>query len=99
LDVLALVGAVWVVGYVITCAVWPYRRCGRCEGTGKRRSPSGKAWRPCRRCEENGSTATLSGRDPAGASTCPGLGGSIGRPLRGGQRPRSTDRGFRAGVG
>jgi hypothetical protein len=31
-----------VVGYVIACAVWPYRRCGHCEGTGKRRSPSGE---------------------------------------------------------
>jgi hypothetical protein len=54
LSTLCLVAAVWLVGYLIACAVWPYRRCGRCQGTGRRRSPSGRAWRPCRRCEGRG---------------------------------------------
>jgi DnaJ-class molecular chaperone len=53
-EMLTLAGAVWVVGYVIACAVWPYRRCSRCGGTGKHRSPSGKAWRPCGRCKGAG---------------------------------------------
>lgn len=45
---------VWAVGYVVACAVWPFRACRRCDGSGKRRSPSGKAWRPCRRCRGGG---------------------------------------------
>jgi hypothetical protein len=54
MDRLALVGAAWLVFYVLACAVWPYRRCGRCSGAGKRRSPSGKAWRPSGRCDGSG---------------------------------------------
>ncbi len=47
----------WSAGYVIACAFWPFAACGRCDGTGKHRSPSGKAWRKCRRCR--GSAARL----------------------------------------
>jgi len=42
---------VWLAGYVIACAIWPFRVCRRCDGSGKRRSPSGRAWRKCRRCK------------------------------------------------
>ncbi len=38
----------------VACAVWPYTACGRCKGAGKRRSPSGKAWRACGRCGGTG---------------------------------------------
>lgn len=48
-----LVAVLWLAGYVIACAVWPWTTCGRCEG-GKKRSPSGKAWRNCRRCGGTG---------------------------------------------
>jgi hypothetical protein len=51
-----LVAAGWTVGYIIACAVWPYRRCGRCRGVGRLHSPSGRAWRPCRRCGGEGHT-------------------------------------------
>jgi hypothetical protein len=37
--------------YVFACWFWPYARCGRCGGTGRRQSPSGKAFRLCRRCQ------------------------------------------------
>lgn len=40
--------------YVAACAWWPFAACRRCEGTGKRRSPAGKAWRPCGRCGGTG---------------------------------------------
>jgi hypothetical protein len=53
-SVVALVGLIWVAGYLLACAVWPYRGCVRCSGTGKRRSPTGKAWRPCGRCDGSG---------------------------------------------
>ena len=51
LTVLAL-GALLL--YLAACAWWPYAACRRCHGTGRHRSPSGKAWRPCRRCKGSG---------------------------------------------
>jgi hypothetical protein len=50
LVVLVLVGGAL---YVVACSIWPYTACGRCDG-GKRRSPSGKAWRSCPRCKGSG---------------------------------------------
>lgn len=47
---LVLLGLAVVVGYLIACAVWPFKSCRRCDGTGKLRSPSGRAWRTCPRC-------------------------------------------------
>lgn len=41
----------WAAGYAFACWFWPFTRCKKCEGTGKRKSPSGKAWRKCRRCK------------------------------------------------
>jgi hypothetical protein len=50
-----LIGLVWFVVYVVACVVWPYTACPQCKGnTGKRMSPSGKAWGDCRRCEGKG---------------------------------------------
>ncbi|GAA4554371.1 hypothetical protein [Pseudonocardia xishanensis] len=43
-----------LIVYVAACAWWPYAACRRCSGSGKRRSPTGKAWRPCWRCEGTG---------------------------------------------
>lgn len=43
-----------VAGYVIACAPFPFIACLRCRGDGKRRSPSGRAWRRCRRCVGTG---------------------------------------------
>jgi hypothetical protein len=51
---LTLLAAVWVVGYLLACMVWPNVACGHCEG-GRKRSPSGRAWRSCRRCGGRGS--------------------------------------------
>lgn len=42
------------LGYFVACAVWPYASCVRCDGNGKFRSPSGKAWRNCPRCKGTG---------------------------------------------
>lgn len=44
---LAVVGLVW---HAVACALWPFRTCPRCNGTGKRVSPSGKRFGLCRRC-------------------------------------------------
>nr|WP_246568943.1 hypothetical protein [Polymorphospora rubra] len=42
------------LGYVLACTVWPFKACRRCTGTGRRRSPSGRAFRECRRCDGTG---------------------------------------------
>lgn len=51
----------WPVGltvlgaeYLIACWLWPWTRCWRCKGTGKFRSPTGRAWRDCPRCDGRG---------------------------------------------
>jgi DnaJ-class molecular chaperone len=46
-------------GYLTTCAVWPFRNCRKCGGTGRFRSPMGRAWRPCRRCKGTGARIRL----------------------------------------
>jgi hypothetical protein len=42
---LTIVALLVVGGYVLACIIWPFRARGGCSGTGKRRSPGGKAWR------------------------------------------------------
>jgi hypothetical protein len=47
-------GVGWLAAYLLACWVYPYAACPRCKGSGKRRSPSGKAFRDCRRCGGRG---------------------------------------------
>ena len=49
---LAVLG--WLVLYAAMCALWPYRAHGRCHGTGKLRSPGGRAFRACPGCGGTG---------------------------------------------
>jgi hypothetical protein len=42
------------IGYALTCAVWPFAACRRCHGTGRLRSPLGRAYRLCPRCNRTG---------------------------------------------
>jgi hypothetical protein len=42
------------VCYAVACWIWPFKACRKCDGTGKRRSPSGRAFRLCRRCDGTG---------------------------------------------
>lgn len=42
------------VGYVASCAWWPFAHCRRCDGRGKFARRDGKVWRPCRRCKGSG---------------------------------------------
>lgn len=55
-------GLLWALGYVIACAVWPYAACRKCDGRGRFRSPSGRAWRRCRRCKGSGERIRLGRR-------------------------------------
>lgn len=50
LRLLTLTGLA-TAGYVAVCAFWPFTACRLCSGSGKRRSPSGKAFRICPRCK------------------------------------------------
>ena len=40
--------------YALGCWLWPFGACRRCHGTGKRRSPFGRAFGLCRRCHGDG---------------------------------------------
>lgn len=52
LAVLVLV--VVAVGYLLTCWIWPFGRCPRCKGLGKRKAPLGRVYRICLPCEGTG---------------------------------------------
>lgn len=54
LDTLIVVPIIVTLGYLAACAVWPFGPCRWCRGTGKLRSPSGRAFRYCRRCKGTG---------------------------------------------
>jgi hypothetical protein len=45
---------VWAAGYFVACSLWPFTNCRRCKGDGKKRSPSGRNWRPCKKCKGTG---------------------------------------------
>jgi len=51
---LVLAALVWLAGYLAACWFWPFGHCRACHGTGRRRSPSGRAFRHCRRCDASG---------------------------------------------
>jgi len=59
---LVLTGLVLLAVYATACVIWPFSACGRCGGSGKRRSPSGRNWRRCRRCGGRGSKIRLGRR-------------------------------------
>jgi len=55
LDALALVTlAIVTLGYFATCAIWPFKPCRRCAGTGTLRSPFLRAIRLCPHCDASG---------------------------------------------
>jgi hypothetical protein len=47
-------GATAILVYSLACLFWPFRNCPHCHGSGRRRSPSGKAFGPCRWCKGAG---------------------------------------------
>lgn len=50
LGALSALALLWCAGYLAACAFWPFKPCPRCDGTARRRSPSGRAWRRCPAC-------------------------------------------------
>jgi hypothetical protein len=61
-GLLAAAAALWLAGYLLACLFWPFTACRRCEGAGRHRSPSGRAWRRCRRCRGTGERLRLGRR-------------------------------------
>jgi hypothetical protein len=61
---LILAGVVWIVLYAGVCAVWPWGRCGRCDGSGRKYQPLSrkKNWRDCRKCGGTGRRVRLGRR-------------------------------------
>ena len=63
LILLAIVAAaVWVAGYSLACHLWPFTACNHCHGSGRRRSPTGRAFGDCRRCKGSGRQIRLGRR-------------------------------------
>lgn len=56
-----LAGIAAVIVYAISCAFWPFAACWSCD-SGKKRSPSGKAWRTCKRCKGSGARLRIGRR-------------------------------------
>lgn len=54
LEPLILIALLVTLGYITVCVIWPFGPCRSCRGTGKLRSPTGRAWRYCRRCRGTG---------------------------------------------
>lgn len=61
---LYLAALLWAAGYLAACRWWPYTRCRRCDGGGRRGQPGAKrtAWRLCPRCHGNGRRLRLGRR-------------------------------------
>jgi hypothetical protein len=59
---LVLAAAVICPVYAVQCWWWPFAACRKCEGVGKFRSPSGRAWRRCRRCKGSGERVRIGRR-------------------------------------
>jgi hypothetical protein len=53
---LILIGSALVTALVYTGSCWlfPFARCVRCDGSGRRSRDDGKVWRLCRRCRGTG---------------------------------------------
>lgn len=60
--ILVLMGLGAVVVYVFACWFWPFTACGKCKGSGRFKSPSGKNWRKCPRCKGNASRLRIGRR-------------------------------------
>lgn len=54
LEPLILTALLTTFSYLALVAVWPFKTCRRCRGTGKVRSPVGRAVRRCPRCAGSG---------------------------------------------
>ncbi|GIG58769.1 hypothetical protein Lfu02_31410 [Longispora fulva] len=50
---------IWAAIYAAACAIWPFKNCPRCTGSGRKRSPTGRAWRDCKRCKGTGKRLRL----------------------------------------
>jgi DnaJ-class molecular chaperone len=59
---LLLIAGLALAGYVLSLRIWPVKACGRCGGSGKLRSPSGRSWRNCPRCKGSGGRVRIGRR-------------------------------------
>lgn len=53
-GLLVVAGLGWAAVHLISCIIWPFRACRKCQGAGRFRSPSGRAWRYCTTCRGRG---------------------------------------------
>jgi hypothetical protein len=51
MSTLFVLGVAWMLAYIVACWIWPFARCRWCKGSGKRSSPTGRAFGHCRHCK------------------------------------------------
>jgi hypothetical protein len=54
IGLLLITALMLTLGYGLGCWLWPFGACLKCHGSGKRRSPFGRAFGLCRRCGGDG---------------------------------------------
>jgi DnaJ-class molecular chaperone len=59
METLIALVLIWATGYVISLKIWPYGRCGRCEGTGRNTGSNARRWGTCKRCKGSGKKQRL----------------------------------------
>ncbi|MCU1670504.1 MAG: hypothetical protein JWP40_3431 [Blastococcus sp.] len=62
MGMLILVGLVYAAGHVVSLKIWPYARCGRCDGTGRNSGSTARRWGTCSRCKGSGKRLRLGAR-------------------------------------
>jgi hypothetical protein len=67
-SALVLLALIVTLGYALTCAVWPFRACRRCGGTGRLHGPL-RGIRLCRRC--TAASGTTPATSTATTEPCP----------------------------
>lgn len=54
MTTLVIAAVLAAVGYRVSLWLWPYTRCSRCEGTGRKGGSNAKRWGPCKKCGGSG---------------------------------------------
>jgi hypothetical protein len=60
--ILFAAAALWVVYQVVAAKVWPFARCGSCDGTGRNSGSNRNRWGTCSKCEGSGKRQRLAVR-------------------------------------
>ncbi|MDB4873518.1 MAG: hypothetical protein JWL97_4522 [Gemmatimonadales bacterium] len=60
--ILVAAAGLWVVYQVVAAKVWPFARCGSCDGTGRNNGSNRNRWGTCSKCNGSGKRQRLAVR-------------------------------------